>query len=327
MTNPDSTVGTNAGYNGRTTPNAFNDILAAYSRGLVSGWACTPKTGMTVQLGGNGTTRDVAIAEDNAGNRTTINNRTATPVEITLAGAPATGNRIDSIVAYVENPQNGSGSSDVDFPSQVGIIAVSGTAAGTPSAPTEANIRTAITADGATGASAYYVVLANITVGQGVTTIGSGVISAGASAIASAPIADGAITNAKLANSAVTSNKINWADLQPTKTTETTSGSINLTWQKRTHKDGRITYDAAGSASWWTGAGTWSGDTYITLPVAFNASTMSCTVNAIGADAAITVWGCAQAGSATLPIYRVNHYTQDITTNVSVCCHLEVYPS
>ena len=99
MTNPDQTVGTNAGFNGRTTPNAMNDILGAFSRGRISGWACTPKNGMTVQLGGNGTTRDVAIAEDNAGNRLTINNRTATPVEITLAGAPATGNRIDSIVA------------------------------------------------------------------------------------------------------------------------------------------------------------------------------------------------------------------------------------
>lgn len=188
MTNPDNTVGTNAGYNGRTTPNAFNDILSIFEgagtadykgRGIVSGWACSPKSGMTIQLGGDGVDRDVAIAEDNAGNRTTINNRTATPVEITLDGAPATNNRIDSIVAYVDNPQQGAGSTDVDFPSQVGIIAVKGTVAANPNAPTEAQIRTAITADGATGASAYYVVLANITVGTGVTTIGSGVISQG----------------------------------------------------------------------------------------------------------------------------------------------------
>ena len=180
MTNPDNTVGTNAGFNGRTTPNAFNDVLATFSgRGIISGWTCSPKSGMTIQLGGNGSDRDVAIAEDNAGNKTTINNRTATPVEITLDGAPATNNRIDSIVAYVDNPQQGAGSTDVDFPSQVGIIAVKGTVAATPSAPTEAQIRTAITADGATGASAYYVVLANITVGTGVTTIGSGVIAQG----------------------------------------------------------------------------------------------------------------------------------------------------
>ena len=213
MTNPDQTVGTNAGFNGRTTPNAMNDILGAFSRGRISGWACTPKNGMTVQLGGNGTTRDVAIAEDNAGNRLTIDNRTATPVEITLAGAPATGNRIDSIVAYIANPPQGAGATSVDFPDAVGIIAVQGTASGTPSAPNEATIRAGITADGASGASAYYVVLANITVGQGVTTIGSGAITPGAYAQLSTSIvdptpADGSITTAKLANLAVTTGKL-----------------------------------------------------------------------------------------------------------------------
>lgn len=213
MTNPDQTVGTNAGFNGRTTPNAMNDILGAFSRGRISGWACTPKSGMTIQLGGDGTTRDVAIAEDNAGNRLTIDNRTATPVEITLAGAPATGNRIDSIVAYIANPPQGAGATSVDFPDAVGIIAVQGTAAGTPSAPNEATIRAGITADGASGASAYYVVLANITVGQGVTTIGSGAITAGPFAQLSTSIvdptpADGSITTAKLANLAVTTAKL-----------------------------------------------------------------------------------------------------------------------
>lgn len=211
MTNPDNTVGTNAGYDGRTTPNAFNDILGTFSRGVISGWACTPKSGMTVQLGGDGTTRDVAIAEDNAGNKTTINNRTATPVEITLAGAPATGNRIDSIVAYVDSAQSGQGATDVDFPSITGIIAVSGTAAGTPTAPTEAQIRTAITSDGADGASSFYVVLANITVGQGVTTIGSGVISAGTPAqMWAGHLLDASVGSDKLTDQAVWTNNINW---------------------------------------------------------------------------------------------------------------------
>ena len=204
MTNPDNTVGTNAGFDGRTTPNAFNDILGAFTRGIVSGWACTPKYGMTVQLGGDGSTRDVAIAEDNAGNKTTINNRTATPVEITLAGAPATGNRIDSIVAYVDSAQSGQGATDVDFPSITGIIAVSGTAAGSPSAPSEATIRSAITSDGADGASSFYVVLANITVGQGVTTIGSGVISAGTPA---------QMSGDNIPNASISGDKLNYATM------------------------------------------------------------------------------------------------------------------
>lgn len=219
MTNPDNTVGTNAGYDGRTTPNAFNDILGAFTRGLVSGWACTPKSGMTVKLGGDGSTRDVAIAEDNAGNKTTINNRTATPVEITLAGAPATGNRIDSIVAYVDSGQSGQGATDVDFPSITGIIAVSGTAAGTPTAPTEAQIRSAITNDGADGAGAFYVVLANITVGQGVTTIGSGVISAGTPA---------QTQNVMIPDSSITSAKINWNTLDGSETGWKYLGQVKL---------------------------------------------------------------------------------------------------
>jgi hypothetical protein len=220
MTNPDNTVGTNAGYDGRTTPNAFNDILGAFTRGIVSGWACTPKTGMTVQLGGDGSTRDVAIAEDNAGNKTTINNRTATPVEITLAGAPATGNRIDSIVAYVDSAQSGQGATDVDFPSITGIIAVSGTAAGSPSAPTETQIRSAITNDGADGAGSFYVILANITVGQGVTTIGSGVISAGTPAQPK---------NVVIADGAITSRKINWNTLDGSETGWKYLGQVKLT--------------------------------------------------------------------------------------------------
>ena len=53
MTNPNDAIGTNAGLGGRTSPNAFNDGLAAWSRGIMSGWACSPKSGMTVQIGGD----------------------------------------------------------------------------------------------------------------------------------------------------------------------------------------------------------------------------------------------------------------------------------
>ena len=179
MTNPNNSVGTNAGYNGRTTPNAFNDVLGIFDiPGIVSGWECSPRSGMTVQIGG-GDVRDVAIAEDNAGNRVTINNRSGAPIDVTLPGAPATGNRYDVIVAYVNNPINGAGASDVDFPSQVGLIVVSGTTAANPNYPTDAQIEAAITADGGDGPNAYKVQLCSIFVGQGVTTIGSGSIEGG----------------------------------------------------------------------------------------------------------------------------------------------------
>lgn len=208
MTNPNDIMGTNAGFGGRTSPNAFNDNLAIYSgRGVISGWNCAPDSGMTIELGGDGTTRDVAIAEDNAGNRTTINNRLATPVSITLSGAPATGNRYDLIVAYVENPASAS-STDVDYAPATGIITVEGTAAATPSEPDDTAIRSAITADDTDGTTAYYVVLAKILVGQGVTTIGSGVITQGEKA-GTALIGANAITADKIADNSITPAKLN----------------------------------------------------------------------------------------------------------------------
>lgn len=183
MTNPDNAVGTNGAFGGRTSVNALNDIAAVFSsRGVVSGWACVPSTGMTVALGGDGETRDVAIAEDNVGNRTTINNISGTAINVTLAAAPSANSRIDSLVAYVANPPQGS-ATVIDNPSAVGLIAVSGTVAASPSAPTDAQIRSAITADGAVGSNAYYVVLANILIGAGTSTIVANNINAGNSAI------------------------------------------------------------------------------------------------------------------------------------------------
>lgn len=178
MTNPNNAVGTNAAYSGRTSPNALNDVLASYRRGIVCGWACSPKSGMTIQLGGNGSDRDMAVAVDNAGNRLTINNRSGAPIDITLGGSPSTNNRIDAIVAYVDNPSIGDNNT-TDNPTACGIIAVQGAVAANPTAPDDAQIRNAITIDGATGGIAYYVVLATVLVGTNVTTIGSGVITQG----------------------------------------------------------------------------------------------------------------------------------------------------
>lgn len=194
MTNPNNAVGTNAAYGGRTSVNAFNDDLTIYSRGILSGWACSPKSGMTVQIGGNGSDRDAAVAEDNAGNKTSINNISGSPIDVTIPAAPATNNRIDLIVAYADNPPSGT-STVVDNPAACGIIVVSGTAASSPTAPTNATIRSAITADGASGSTAYYVILAQIRVGTGVTTIGSGVITQGDVVKSYATAGDGSVNN------------------------------------------------------------------------------------------------------------------------------------
>lgn len=225
MTNPNNAIGTNAAFSGRTSPNALNDITASFTAGIVSGWECVPKTGMTIQLGGQVGTRDVALAEDNAGNKLTINNRSGAPVEVTLAGAPSTNNRVDAIVAYIDNPSTGDDST-TDNPTTCGIIAVSGTVAANPTAPSEATIRSAITTDGATGGTAYYVILATILVGTNVTTIGSGVITQGATVstdkiptITTGMVANDAITAAKIAGGTAAETLANGALVEVVGTT------------------------------------------------------------------------------------------------------------
>ena len=182
MTNPNNSVGTNAAYGGRTSVDAFNDDLAAYSRGILSGWACAPSSGLTVTLGGDGETRDVAIAEDSAGNKTTINNISGSPISVTISAAPATNSRIDAIVAYVDASPQGSATITDNYEA-CGLIVVTGTSSASPSVPSENMIRSAITADGASGATAYYVVLAIITIASGTTDIVTSNITAGENAM------------------------------------------------------------------------------------------------------------------------------------------------
>ena len=211
MTNPNDAVGTNAAYGTRTSVDAFNDVLQVINgRGILSGWAVLPKTGMTVSVGGVAGTRDVAIAEDNLGNRTAIDNRLGSAIDITLAAASISSARYSAIVAYVNNPAQ-AGDTTQDAPSVCGIIEVQGNSTGV----SEAQIRTAITADGGTGSVAYYAVLATIYVGQGATTITGANITQtylGANipdgVVSTAKVADTAITTAKVANNAITRAKV-----------------------------------------------------------------------------------------------------------------------
>lgn len=178
MTNPNNAIGTNAAYGGRTSAKAFNDVLGAFTPGIVSGWQCQVDSGLTVMLGGSHSVRDVAVAVNNTGDKTSINNISADEVLVTVAAAPATDSRIDAIVAYVDNPPQGSATS-ADNPEACGIIAVQGTIDADPEMPNESLIRSAITADGASGTTAYYVVLATVTVPTGTTDLIPGYIQQG----------------------------------------------------------------------------------------------------------------------------------------------------
>lgn len=207
MTNPNNAVGTNGAFNGRTSVNAFNDVMAAFgSRGILSGWAISPNSGMTIAIGGSGITRDAAVAEDNAGNKTSINNISQAPISLTIAGAPVSNSRIDAIVAYVDNPPTGAATVTDNY-GACGLLDVQGVVAGTPTAPDESTIRTAITADGASGTTAYYAVLGYVTVGTGTTDITADMITAG-------PYAQ--IGTNQISDGSVTSDKIDWTTMQGT---------------------------------------------------------------------------------------------------------------
>lgn len=213
MTNPNNAVGTNGAFGGRTSVNAFNDIMAAFTgRGVISGWEILPGSGMTVAIGGDGTTRDVAVAEDNAGNKTSIDNISQAPVNLAIVAAPVTNRRIDAIVAYVDNPPSGT-STVVDNYGACGLIDVQGAVAASPSAPDESVIRTAITVDGGSGSTAYYVVLGYVEIGAGTTDITSDMITAG-------PYAQ--IGTNQISDGSVTSDKIDWT----TSMSVSTSGGV-----------------------------------------------------------------------------------------------------
>lgn len=207
MTNPNNAIGANAAYGTRTSVNAMNDLAQIVSgRGILSGWAVVPKSGMTVSAGGVAGTRDVAIGEDNLGNKICLNNRLSSSVDVTIPAASASSARYDAIVVYANNPAQADDTTP-DAPSVCGIIVASGSASGV----SDAQIRSAITDDGGTGSTAYYAVLAQVYVGAGTTTITSANISQSKIDL---NLGDGSITTAKIADGAVTTEKIDWTTVE-----------------------------------------------------------------------------------------------------------------
>lgn len=247
MTNPNDAIGVNAAYGTRTSVNAFNDIAQVLSgRGILSGWAVNPKGGMILEVGGVAGVRDVAVGEDNLGNRICLNNRLSNAISVTIPAASASSARYDAIVVYANNPAQAADTTP-DAPSVCGIIVASGGGTGV----SDAQIRSAITADGGTGLTAYYAVIAQVYVGAGATDITSTNITQNHVSISASDIADGEITG----------NMIDWstmpAELVYSYTQESDSSSevtkdILLDWSKYKAFHAFISFEMLSGSGWVT---------------------------------------------------------------------------
>lgn len=158
-----------------------------------SGMNVTVSTGAGII--GNGTLSGVRFAID-------------APVTVAVNAASTANPRMDSVVAYID--KSVSASTSVVDNTGLGIIkfkSVAGTPASAPTAPSASTIQSSI------GAGNPYMVLANITVPKSSTAASSFKITDMRVTPTSAIITDNSITTKKLANKAVTSDKVDWTTL------------------------------------------------------------------------------------------------------------------
>lgn len=171
MTNPDNIVRVRARTGGRASVYEANGWCQPYTSGLLEGNGVLQNTSadMNVLVGGSASKPDVVLAENPAGYKIALDLVGQQAVAIT---APASNSRISAIVAYTDDLSLSTTEDTVTgSPSSCGLIVVNGTAASSPSEPTDTQIRSAITADGATGSQAAYCVIATILVANNTTII------------------------------------------------------------------------------------------------------------------------------------------------------------
>lgn len=174
-----------------------------------SGMNVTVSTGAGII--GNGTLSGVRFAIDS-------------PVTVAVNAASTANPRMDSVVAYID--KSVSASTSVVDNTGLGIIkfkSVAGTPASAPTAPSASTIQSSI------GAGNPYMVLANITVPKSSTAASSFKITDKRVTPTSAVITDNSITTKKLANKAVTSDKVNWTTLPGSAGATTVSGTMSGT--------------------------------------------------------------------------------------------------
>lgn len=123
-----------------------------HERAYFSGFACTQTSpsGMSIQIGGGDDVDSAAIFIGS--DRAVLLSTDGTPETVTIPTAPASGSRIDAVVSYIDTTSPDPGSETPGTPEYVHTIVVSGTASGSPSAPTDSQIVAALPA----GANSKY---------------------------------------------------------------------------------------------------------------------------------------------------------------------------
>ena len=188
MTNPDNIVRVRARNGGRASVYEANGWCQAYGSGILEGTGVVQNTvaNMTVLVGGSSSKPDVLIAQNPAGYKIALDLVGQQPVTITT---PASNSRISAIVAYTDDLALESTEDTVTgSPASCGLIVVNGNTSASPSAPTDTQIRSAITSDGATGSQASYAIIATIRVASNTTYITDALITRNQAGVQSSKI-------------------------------------------------------------------------------------------------------------------------------------------
>jgi hypothetical protein len=171
FTNPGKIVRLRSRPNGHGSVYEANMWAQQHSDGLFSGRGVVRNTvaDMNVLVGGTTDNPDVVLGRLPSGFLIALDIVGQQVIRIT---APSSNKRIASVVAYSDNiALNSTDTNTTGSPSSCGLIVVYGPTSATPVAPTESQIRQAVTQDGATGSQAVIAVIANITTESSTTTI------------------------------------------------------------------------------------------------------------------------------------------------------------
>ena len=248
MTNPGNMVRVRARRGGRTSVYEANAIAQAFNKGILAGTGVVQNTtaNMNVLVGGAPTNPTVVLAATPTGYKVVLDLVSQQSVTITK---PAANSRISQIIAYTNDVAAATDESGTTgSPSTCGLIVVNGSASSRPGAPTDAEIRAAITADGGTGAQAAYAVLASVTVTSASAAISNSMISNVMSTLIGTKIADKSIEGAKIKDGTLTGAKIKDGTLTAAKMADKTVTNAKIA--DNTLNSNKVAVDAgSGSVS------------------------------------------------------------------------------